>query len=173
VVWKVAAGVIIGGGVGYFLGALVSSLPDRVRLAGSNDGFVALGRTLVFYGLTEIAHGYGFLAVFVTAVTLRYRERAHQYHERLHDFSEQTERLLMLLLLVLFGGAIASGLLAALTQEAAITGIAILFLVRPLSAVICLWGVLHEAFVPAVRGGTARWDRWPTKHQALWDSVST
>jgi sodium/hydrogen antiporter len=140
VVWKVAAGIMIGGVLGYFLGALVFSLPDRVRLARSNDGFVALGLTLVSYGLTEIAHGYGFLAVFVTAVTLRYRERAHHYHERLHDFSEQTERLLMLLLLVLFGGAIASGLLAALTWEAAITGIAILFLVRPLSAVICLWG---------------------------------
>jgi NhaP-type Na+/H+ or K+/H+ antiporter len=140
VVWKLGAGVVIGLAVGWFLGALVFRLPKPVRLARSNDGFVALGLTFVSYGLTELAHGYGFVAVFITAVTLRHHERAHDYHERLHDFSEQTERLLMLLLLVLFGGAIATGLLAPLTWPAAIAGLAIVFLVRPASALISLSG---------------------------------
>ena len=140
VLWKLGAGVVIGIAVGWFLGALVFRLPKPVRLARSNDGFVALGLTFVSYGLTELAHGYGFVAVFITAVTLRHHERAHDYHERLHDFSEQTERLLMLLLLVLFGGAIATGLLAPLTWPAAIAGLAIVFLVRPVSALISLSG---------------------------------
>jgi NhaP-type Na+/H+ or K+/H+ antiporter len=140
VVWKLGAGAVIGIAVGWFLGALVFHLPKPVRLARSNDGFVALGLTFVSYGLTELAHGYGFVAVFITAVTLRHHERAHDYHERLHDFSEQTERLLMLLLLVLFGGAIATGLLAPLTWPAAIAGLVIVFLVRPVSGLISLSG---------------------------------
>lgn len=140
VLWRLAAGVAVGLAVGYFLGTLVFRLPDPVRLAKSNDGFVALGLTLLSYGITELLQGYGFLAVFVTAVTLRHRERAHDYHERLHDFSEQTERLLMLLLLMLFGGAIASGLLVPLTWQAAVTGLIILFVVRPLASLIGLSG---------------------------------
>ena len=55
---------------------------------------------------TELAHGYGFLAVFVAALALRATERHHDYHEKLHDFAEQIERLLMMVLLVLFGGAL-------------------------------------------------------------------
>lgn len=140
VLWKLAAGVVVGLIVGWALGTLVFRLPGPVRLAHSNDGFVALGLTLVSYGLTELVHGYGFLAVFVTAVTLRHRERKHDYQERLHDFSEQTERLLMLLLLALFGGAIASGLLAPLTWPAALAGLLLLFVVRPVSGLLGLAG---------------------------------
>jgi NhaP-type Na+/H+ or K+/H+ antiporter len=140
VAWKISAGVIIGVAVGWLLGTLVFRLPKRIRLARSNDGFVSLGLTFISYGLTELAHGYGFVAVFITAVTLRHRERSHDFHERLHDFSEQTERLLMLLLLVLFGGAIATGLLAPLTWAAVLTGLLVLLLVRPVSGLISLAG---------------------------------
>ena len=60
-----------------------------------------------------------FLAVFVAALALRAAERSHRYHEKLHDFAEQVERLLMMVLLILFGGAITSGsLFRALTWEA-------------------------------------------------------
>ena len=70
------------------------------------DGLVALGATLVAYGVAEAAHGYGFLAVFVAALALRETERDHEFHEVMHDFAEQVERLLMMLVLVLLGGAV-------------------------------------------------------------------
>ena len=70
---------------------------------------MALGITCLAYGLTEMVHGYGFLAVFVAALGLRSAERNSKYHEKLHDFTEQLERLTMMMLLVLFGGAIADG----------------------------------------------------------------
>ena len=79
---------------------------------------MALGITCLAYGSTELLHGYGFLSVFITAVAFRSYERKHQYHTRLHEFSEQIERLVMMILLVCFGAAIAEGsIFADLTWE--------------------------------------------------------
>lgn len=141
VVWKVAAGVAVGYVVGYALGWLTFRLPNRARLSRTGDGFVALGVTCLAYGLTELAYGYGFLAVFVAALALRRVERGHDYHQRLHEFAEEVERLLMMVLLVMFGAAITGGgLLKALTWEAAAFALLTLFLVRPVAALIGLRG---------------------------------
>jgi len=118
----------------------VFHLPDQARIADTREGLAALGITLVSYGVTELVHGYGFLAVFVAAVTLRHTERSHEYNEALHSFSEQIEKLLMMFVLVLFGGAIAGGLLKALTWEAVVASLAFLFLVRPVTGMIGLAG---------------------------------
>ena len=140
VLWKTGAGIFIGWAVGRLLGYLTFRLPNRAKLSRTGDGFVALGITCVSYGVTEMLHGYGFLAVFVAALSMRSVERGHQYHERLHDFAEQTERLLMMMLLVLFGGAIAQGLLAPLTWPAMAAGLAVIFIVRPAASAVALWG---------------------------------
>jgi NhaP-type Na+/H+ or K+/H+ antiporter len=141
VLWKIGAGLVAGIGAGRLFSRLMFRLPEHSRLAASGDGFAALGATLAAYGLTELVHGYGFLAVFVAAVTLRRTEREHEYHVRLHDFAEQTERLLMLLVLVLFGGMLAAGLLDALTWPAALLGALFLLVVRPLAGLVGLAGV--------------------------------
>ena len=78
-----------------------------------------------------MAHGYGFLAVFVAALGIRAAERNHNYHEKLHDFIEQLERLFMMALLVIFGGALGGGLLQALNYEAVVFSLIAIFLVRP------------------------------------------
>lgn len=137
--WRIAAGVGVGYLVGRGLGWLTFGIA-HVRLSGTGDGLVALGATLVAYAVTEMAHGYGFLAVFVSALTLRSRERDHEFHEALHDFAEQIERLLMMLILVLFGGAIAFGLFSALTWREWAAAAAVLFLIRPLAGLISLIG---------------------------------
>ena len=62
--------------------------------ARTGDGFVALGVTYLTYALTELAHGYGFVGVFVAALTFRGSEREHRYHIELHAFAEQVERLI-------------------------------------------------------------------------------
>ena len=109
VLWKVAAGVAIGWVGGKAMGLLVFRLPNRTGLAETRDGFVALGITCLAYSTAELANGYGFLAVFVSAVALRSVERRHTYHQSLHTFAEQIERLVMMVLLVCFGAAIAEG----------------------------------------------------------------
>ena len=96
-----------------------------------------------------MAHGYGFLAVFVAALALRSAERGHDYHEKLHDFAEQLERLLMMILLVLFGGAITGGgLFRALTWQGVAFALLAIFVVRPLSGWI---GLVGSSCPPAER----------------------
>jgi NhaP-type Na+/H+ or K+/H+ antiporter len=138
VIWKIGAGLAVGLLVGEVLGRLIFRYV--ARLPESGDNLVVLGITLLAYGLAELAHGYGFLAVFVTALTLRSQERSHHYRARLHEFAEQIERLFMMILLVLFGGTIAGGLLAPLTWQAALAGLACLLLVRPLAGLVGLAG---------------------------------
>ena len=71
---------------------------------------------------------------------IRGSERDHDFHQEMHDFSDQIERLLMMLLLVLFGGALANGLLAGLTWTDALIGLAVVFVVRPVSGLIAMAG---------------------------------
>jgi NhaP-type Na+/H+ or K+/H+ antiporter len=78
-------------------------------------------------------------------------ERNHEYHEKLHDFTEQLERLFMMVLLVMFGGAIADGeLFRALTLEAVVFAVLAIFLVRPLSGWVSLLGRDQRADEKAV-----------------------
>lgn len=141
-VWKIAAGVAIGWAVGRMLGWVTFRLPNRARLSRTGDGFVALGITAVAYGLAESAAGYGFLAVFVAAASFRSVERGHQYHERLHDFIEQLERLLMMVLLVLFGAAmVGTDILRAVNWQTIGFAVLVIFAVRPLAGLISLIGL--------------------------------
>ena len=150
VLWKLACGVAVGGVVGRVLGWLTFRLPNRAKLSRTGDGFVALGITAVAYGLTELAHGYGFLAVFCAAASFRTVEQNHAYHEKLHEFIEQLERLLMMILLVLFGGAISSGnLLGTMDGAVVLFALLVLFVVRPVCGWISLAGLARP---PGERG---------------------
>ncbi|WP_421693832.1 cation:proton antiporter [Aestuariivirga sp.] len=141
VAWRLAAGLGMGWLVGRALGYLTFQAPETTRLAKTRDGFVAIGTMFLCYGLTELVHGYGFLAVFVSAVTLRSVERKHSYHEHLHDFTEQIERLFMMVILVFFGAAMAEGtIFGALNWKVALAAVLIILLVRPLSAMASLAG---------------------------------
>lgn len=52
---------------------------------------------------------YGFLAVFITALTLRRSHRDHAFNRQMHDITEQIERIAMIVLLLLFGGSLIGG----------------------------------------------------------------
>lgn len=139
VLWRIACGVGMGWLMGRVLGWLAFGAP-HVKLSRTGDGLVAIGATLLAYSATELLNGYGFLAVFVAALALRRREPEHEFHSALHDFAEQIERLLMLLVLVLFGGALAGGLLEPLTwADAGVAALALL-VIRPLAGWISLIG---------------------------------
>lgn len=138
VVWKIVAGVILGALIGHVVAVLVFRLCEPTPVA---DGFVAIALTLVAYGGTELIHGYGFIGVFAAALMFRRYERSHEYHKSLHDFSEQSERLLMAALLILFGAAISHGLLGSLTWPAALLGLAFLLFVRPAAGMLGLMGM--------------------------------
>ncbi len=146
VIWKIAAGIGVGWAVGRTLGWLTFHLPNRAKLSRTGSGFVALGITALAYGATEMVRGYGFLAVFVAALALRATEPGHEYHQKLHDFAEELERLMMMVLLVLLGGAMTGGgLFESLTWEAVAFAALALFVVRPLAGWIGLLGTGRPA----------------------------
>ncbi len=141
VVFKLGVGVLGGVLVGRLLGALFfRARSEKLHLASHAEGFVALAATFLAYGLTEVAGGYGFLAVFLCARSIRASERDHEFHQVLHDFVEQIERLLTVLLLVLFGGAVVRGLLGPLTWQVVLVGLVVVLLVRPLVGWLSLRG---------------------------------
>ena len=99
--------------------------------------------TLLAYGLAEYVHSYGFIAVFVAAFAFRRSEREHSYHQKLHDFAEQSEGLLMSLVLVVFGMFLGQGLQAGveLTWRVYIVSFTFLLLIRPIGGLIALSGL--------------------------------
>ncbi|WP_247233029.1 sodium:proton antiporter [Telluribacter sp. SYSU D00476] len=146
--YRIIAGVISG----YVLGRLLAYLifnewkwTQGKKIYEGDNAFMALAATLLIYGLTEIIHGYGFIAVFVGAVALRSRELEHEFHTELHSFTDQIERILVAIVLILFGGSLINGILEELTWEMALYGLAFVFLVRPLTGYLGLIGTgLHK-----------------------------
>lgn len=136
---KVALGVAGGVGVGWLLARLVFVIPHDNPLAATEAGIVALAGALAAYGLTEVIQGYGFIAAFVSGITLRRIEARHQFNRRLHDFAESIERSLTALLLLALGAAMPR-LLGHLDLAGAAIGAALVLVVRPLVGLLSLWG---------------------------------
>ncbi|MDJ0315261.1 cation:proton antiporter [Arthrobacter sp. H35-D1] len=133
-VWRLAAGFIIGILTGWLLGKLFfSTAAKRLKLSENAEGFSALAATFLAYGAAELVNGYGFLAVFVGACTIRAAERSHGYHRILHNFVEQIERILTVVILVLLGGAVARGLLAGIGWKEIFVVCLILLVIRPVA----------------------------------------
>lgn len=141
--------ISVGGAVGFLsgwcFGLLAFRLPS-LKLAKTGDGLVAVGVTLISYGTTETLGGYGFLAVFVAAMTLRATDRGHDFHAAMAEFSEQIERILMVLIMLIFGAALRWGLLAPLGWRDILVGLLFLLVVRPLAGLASLvWSPLPAA----------------------------
>ena len=138
--YKIVAGGIIGYLAGKAVGYLIFKLSKKYQVLKPTQGFLAISLTLCVYSITELAHGYGFIAVFVSAVVLRHSEKEHDFHLELHDFTEQIERLLLAVLLLFFGGALVSGILNSLDVEMVIFSFLFLLIIRPASAYVSLLG---------------------------------
>lgn len=157
-VWRIAAGVAVGWAVGR-LGAwyvfereadapieeIESEGAEEIETAeqpkySTSEGLIVLGTLLLAYGLAEIVEGYGFLAVFVGAVTARQRENRSRYHKISHHFIDQIEQIVLVAVLFGFGAMLASGVLDSLTWAGAAIGLALIFVIRPLA------GLLSESF---------------------------
>lgn len=139
--WKMVLGAGAGYAIGRGLGYLTFHLPMRASLSGTGDGFVAVAVTFLAYGVVETLGGYGFLAVFVSALAIRNASRDHDYHHRLHDFAEAAERLLMMALLILFGGvATFGGLLDPLDWTMLLFIAGVLLVARPAAGLLSMVG---------------------------------
>ncbi|PHR21901.1 MAG: cation transporter [Sphingopyxis sp.] len=135
-------GILVGMVLGTLLGKAIYKLPSGTRLSRTGDGFVALGVTLIVYALTEYLHGYGFLAVFLAGLSLRREAGDHEYNLRMHDFADETERLLMMILLVCFGGMIiGGGLLQEIGWNHVVFALLVILIVRPVIGWLSMTGI--------------------------------
>lgn len=136
--------IAVGAGAGYLIGRglayLIFTLPKKTNFPKAQHGFLALSATLAVYGVTELLHGYGFIAVFVAGLTVSSVEEEHEYNVEMHDFVNQVERIAMVILLILFGGSIVTGILDHLTWQGALVGLVFLFFIRPLTALPSMLG---------------------------------
>jgi NhaP-type Na+/H+ or K+/H+ antiporter len=166
VLWATAAGIGIGVAAGVALARLSGMLrraPYRHELM---DDFLGLGLIGVVYGVSVLAHAWGFLAVFFAAVALRQTE-LKQSRAALQDdgtestaadatvshppeeqptapmvsigslvFKEHLERLSELVLVLLLGGAL---FVDSWSWEAVAMALFLFVVARPLSVLAVLW----------------------------------
>lgn len=140
VLWEIGVGTLGGYLIGRLFGWITFHIPAETKLAKTGDGLIAVSATFVSYGLTETIHAYGFLAVFVTALTFRRSHQDHEFHNSMHDLVEQVERIAMMVLLLLFGGALVHGLLVPLQPGDVVAALVILLVIRPVTGLIGLAG---------------------------------
>ena len=139
VVYRIAVGAVSGVGVGWLLGKMLFSIPRSNPLAKTASGVLALAGVLLCYGATELVEGYGFIAAFVTGLTLRRAEQGHEFHSRLHSFSEAIEHALTAILLLLIG-AVLPLLWHELDWQHAAVALALIFVIRPAAGWVSLAG---------------------------------
>nr|WP_010131166.1 cation:proton antiporter [Microbulbifer agarilyticus] len=140
VFYRIIVGVVAGAAVGWALSHVLLRLPVTTEQEKMRTGVGALAATLLLYGITESVGGYGFLAVFIGGLTIRNKEHTQRGHQSLHTFAEQAEQLLMTGILIALGGAIAGGLLDALTWQGVLLGVLLVFVVRPAAGLVGLVG---------------------------------
>lgn len=165
--WATAGGVAIGALLGSATGRLVVYLRSRHDEAVGRDEFLGLGLLAMAYGLAQICHASGFLAVFAAGLALqRVRERprshtrplaaaasseGHSYetlathshhasatmHDSVQAFNAQLERLAEMALVLLVGAMLAY----ARPLPAVWWFVPLLLgLLRPLSVLAATWG---------------------------------
>lgn len=138
VIYRIGVGAASGAAIGWLLGKILFSLPRGNALAGSASGVLALAGILFCYGATELLEGYGFIAAFVSGLTLRRIEEQHAFHSRLHAFSEAIEHALTAFILLLIGGILPL-LWTELDWQHAAVGLALILIVRPLAGWVSLF----------------------------------
>ncbi|MBD2842660.1 cation:proton antiporter [Erythrobacter rubeus] len=152
--WRIFAGCLIGWAVGrvgawYVFEREADAPMEHIEMDdpsesdsegsaeySTREGLIVLGTLLTSYGVAEVFQGYGFLAVFVAAVTARQSENASRYHKISHHFIDQIEQIVLVAVLFGFGAMLASGVLDALTWPAALVGLALIFIIRPISGLL-------------------------------------
>lgn len=138
VIYKFAAGLLIGFLTGRLSGWLLFRFSKQQDVIGLNAGFVAFSLCLIVYGICELFHGYGFVSVFILAITLRHYNKEHEYHQYLSSFTEQIEKMLIAVFLLYFGSVIAGGALQPLTWQMMLFSLLFIFAIRPITGLIGL-----------------------------------
>ncbi|OAV45658.1 sodium:proton antiporter [Lewinella sp. 4G2] len=138
--YRIAVGTLMGWALGLGLAWLFAKFLQRMKKERDTEieeGFFILAATLLTYSITEIAEGYGFLAVFVAAVVAsRHRDVDTEAQQESYEAIDQVEQAVLGIFLIAFGGITATGGLSDLTWPGALLGLALLLVIRPLAGLV-------------------------------------
>ncbi|WP_114809923.1 cation:proton antiporter [Paraburkholderia kururiensis] len=168
--WGVAGAVVIGGALAWATMQTVAWLRTRYARALGLEGFFALGLIELAYGAAQLAHTYGFIAVFAAGVTMRRVEhrasgerpprevigsvdsddvdatasdpqKAHAYMaESVLGFTIEMERIAEVFVMTVVGNVVANLREPLFTWSCLGVVAALFFVVRPLAVTLSLAG---------------------------------
>ncbi|MBD3881977.1 sodium:proton antiporter [Phormidium tenue FACHB-886] len=141
--WAIAAGV----GMGILVPRVVVWMDKRIRrirpVNEAMEEFVALGIILLTYALTELAHGYGFLAVFVAGVATYYAYHDPEKRQVYLDFVEQGEKLAEIGTILLLGSLLRFEPMLRFAAPALLVAGLLIFVIRPVGTWISTIGAKY------------------------------
>lgn len=167
VVWATVAGVAIGCLMGTGIAKIVWKIQGTADRDGLLHDFIALGLIGVVYGVSELVHAWGFLAVFFAAVAmhqteLKLRKIESPPEKKLANgktalaesnmprpvsegsliFKEHLERLSEIILIILVGGSL---FIDSWSWRSVSLALFVFFLARPLSVYLGLLPVRNKS----------------------------
>lgn len=146
-IYRTLAGILVGLGVGWCLVQFVFSRVGDARNARAMPGLVLLAGTFLAYGTAELIHGYGFLAVFVSARAgraLSVDTDAEPYENIVHRVADQLEAILMAVLLLWLGMFIAARLWTLWQWQDLLIALALVLVIRPAAGWLSMVGLKCE-----------------------------
>lgn len=139
--YKIIAGII----VGTLLGFVYSYAIKKTRTEDIDEalsGFLGIVLALTAFAIAEVIFAYGFLSAFFCGLFAQYHY--HQEHkeeqgkEEILLFTDELEKLLIIIWIILFGGFMLSGILNYISVKGVVVAILIVLLLRPLSGRLAL-----------------------------------
>ncbi len=139
-IWAIGSGIIMGFLVAKAIVWLDKKIKERHPVDNLMEDFIALSAIFLSYSLTEVVNGYGFLAVFVTGLTM---QKSHYDPEKplaQLEFIEQIEKLLEIGTILLLGTILLYQPMVNFAPQSILVILLLFFLIRPLGVFISTIG---------------------------------
>jgi len=137
---KIFVGLLIGAIIGFVYSYAVNYHNDKEKKFILN-GFIALALTFFSYGLAEGFGTYGFLSVFATGICMQYfhpSDAEKSVNSTMIHVIEETEKLLVALWVIFFGGALISGILSYTNWQGILISLGIVIVLRPILGYVAM-----------------------------------
>jgi sodium/hydrogen antiporter len=145
-IWAIAAGLAVGVAVARGVCWLECRLAQNRPVDELMEDFVGLSTILLSYSLTELAHGYGFLAVFVAGVVMHSQCLSPDRSASRLRFMERLEKLTEIGTILLLGSLLRLEPMARFAAPALLIAGSLLLVIRPLGAWVSTLGApIHPA----------------------------
>jgi NhaP-type Na+/H+ or K+/H+ antiporter len=145
-IWAIAVGIAAGIGVARGIGWLEYRLDKGRSVDELMEDFVGLSTLLLSYSITELLHGYGFLAVFVSGVVMQSRYLSPERSASRLRFMERLEKLTEIATILLLGSLLRLEPMLKFALPALLIAGSLLLVIRPLGAWVSTIGApIHPA----------------------------